>query len=132
MTAPEKTDEIIKQSAFLSWSLYATCPHCTETVDLADIDDSDAGWLTLYRGAWSCRPGKVVVRLKHGHEQSPEDVVAVISAVAARMADSPAGRPREQAGQVAVTKANVAFNIAGFALMKHEKELLDPYRIPDA
>ena len=101
-------------------------------VDLADIDDSDAGWLTLTSGTWSCRSGKVIVKLRHGHETPPEDVVGVISAVAARMADSPMGRSREHAGQVDVTKAQVAPNISGFALMKHEKELLDPYRIPDA
>lgn len=100
------------------------------TVDLANIDDSEAGFLELSVGCWSPRAGKTRVELQHGYDDVPEDVVAVIVQTAARAADSPAGRTREQAGGV-----NVGFGLTGagvsggLALLAHEKELLDPYRV---
>lgn len=99
-------------------------------VDLDDIDDSEAGYLTLVTGCWSTRPGKSVVQLQHGFETAPDDVVAVILAIAARAVDSPAGRTREHGGLVDIgfglTGAGVS---GGLALLEHEKTLLDRFRV---
>ena len=52
MITHEKPDEITKPTAVLSWSLYATCPHCNETMDLADIDDDNAVPSALFTNRW--------------------------------------------------------------------------------
>lgn len=53
MITHDKSDEIIKPSAVLSWSLYATCPHCNETMDLADIEDDNAVPVALFTNRWN-------------------------------------------------------------------------------
>lgn len=99
-------------------------------VDLTQVDVSEAGYLELFTGCWSARPGKTFVVLEHGHDPVPDDVVGVVAQVAARAIDSPSGRTREQAGGV-----NVGFGLTGvgvsggIALLEHEKAILDKYRV---
>ncbi|KQY58319.1 hypothetical protein ASD11_01235 [Aeromicrobium sp. Root495] len=99
-------------------------------VDLDQVDDSEAGYLQLNAGCWSPRPGKTFVVLTHGYENAPEDVVAVVTAVAARAIDSPSGRTREHAGEIDVGFALVGTGVSGgIALLEHEKAILDRYRV---
>jgi hypothetical protein len=95
-----------------------------------DVDDSEAGYLELYRGCWAPRAGKTLVTLEHGYEEAPADVVGVVAQVAARAIDSPAGRTREQAGGVNVGFAFTGAGVSGgLALLEHEKAILDKYRV---
>lgn len=104
-----------------------------KVVDLAEVDDSEAGYLELNTGCWSPRPGKTFVVLEHGYEEPPEDVVSVIVSAAARQLDSPAGRIREHAGEVDIGFALVGNGVSGgIALLEHEKAILDKYRVDGA
>lgn len=100
---------------------------------LAPDDDytwTDAGVLSgTGLGCWYSLP--VEVTFTHGYADVPEDVTAVVQAVARRAVDNPGSMVRRQVGPFAATYSQTGFNQSlPIALMDAEKEILDHYRIP--
>ena len=48
--------------ASLSWNLFVDCPHCNESIDLADSPHDDEGYFSvpLFGNKWEEIPGKNV------------------------------------------------------------------------
>jgi hypothetical protein len=83
-----------------------------------------SGFSGRYRG--------VEVDLTHGYAlDEVEDLVGVVLAAAARGLSSPMGQTREQAGGLSIQWATTAPGVSGgVAILEHERELVDAYRIP--
>lgn len=97
-----------------------------------DYDWSANGYLKLtgWCDYWSTRPRQVVVTFTHGFSEPPADVVGVVAAIASRAATSPTGTTSEQAGQVRLTYGTFNGVSGGVALLQHERDILNVYRIP--
>lgn len=79
---------------------------------------------------WSGHFRGVTVDMTHGFSDVPEDVRAIVMAVASRAQLSPDGVVRRQVGAVSESYSQTGFNVAGgVSLMPHEKADLDSYRI---
>lgn len=105
--------------------------NASDVVSLDDVDWSEAGYLELRCGHWTCRPRGVIATITHGYDTPPAEVVGVIMQVASRASSSPAGITREQAGSVSFSYALTAPGVSGgVALLEHERAILDHYRIP--
>lgn len=85
-------------------------------------------------GRWSDEFRDISVTFTHGYaEADVEDVKQVVLSVAARLLSSPTGAVREQAGSVSIAWALTAPGVSGgIALLGHEREVLDHYRIESA
>lgn len=98
-------------------------------VPLATVSWTTDGLLAATGRTWN---GVVEVDMLHGFEAG-SDVAAIITQVAARAQASPTGAVRTTVGQVTVQHGQVAPGVAGgLALMVHERELLEPYRLEPA
>lgn len=82
-------------------------------------------------GYWSPDFRSIVATIKHGYDfDDAADVVGVALAVATRQLSSPTGATREQAGQVSVSWAVTAPGVSGgIALLAHERDVLDHFRV---
>lgn len=105
-----------------------------EGVDLDLIDGlgwSASGYLERRGGCWSRRPRQIVVTLSHGFIDIPEDLVEVAVSIASRAASSPSGAVDEGTGPFRAKWATVAPGVAGgVALLQHERDILDLYKLP--
>lgn len=101
------------------------------TLTADDYDWSADGYLELRNGyCWSRRPRQVSVKFTHGFDPVPEDLIGVAVGVAARAVASPSGATREQVGSVALGYGTFNGVSGGIALLEHEKEQLDQFRLP--
>lgn len=115
-------------------SLYVTevTAVSNEGTALTDVeyDWSESGYIESRYGCWTTRPRQVEVEFTHGYDDIPADVVGVAVAVAARAIASPSGATRQQVGAVALGYATVNGASGGIALLQHERDILDQYRLP--
>ena len=96
-----------------------------------EFDWSETGFLELLTGQTPYRPRAIEVTFTHGHTAVPPEVVEVLVSVANRAISSPTGATREQAGAVSFNWATVAQGVSGgIALLAHEREILDVYKLP--
>lgn len=115
----------------------AVGPVVEDTTSLTDSTDyrwSADGSVKRKSGYWSDDYRILTVTLTHGYFlQDVPDVVRVILAVVARELSSPTGATREQAGAVSVSWAISSPGVSGgIALLQHERDVLDHYRIEGA
>ena len=100
-----------------------------QPVTLADMQWSASGFLHRPVG-WTSNLRGVEVTFSHGYDDVPLEVQAVVLSVAARAAASPDGITRTQVGSVSVSFSQSATNVAGgVALLDHERDVLDRYRL---
>lgn len=101
-------------------------------VDMVNgADWSETGYLELRSGCWTRRPRQIVVTLNHGFEDAPADLVEVVVSIASRAASSPSGAVEESTGPFRAKWAAVAPGVAGgLALLQHERDILDLYKLP--
>ena len=79
---------------------------------------------------WSGHFRGITANITHGFATTPEDVRAVVLAVAARAQVSPDGVVRRQTGAVSESYSQTGFNVAGgISLMPHEKDALARYKL---
>lgn len=102
------------------------------SVDLTTgLDWSASGYLELRSGCWSHRPRQIVVELNHGFADIPGELVEAVVSVASRAASSPAGAVEESTGPFRAKWSAVAPGVAGgIALLQHERDMLDLYKLP--
>jgi hypothetical protein len=100
-------------------------------LDPSEYDWSAGGWIELRSyGWWTDRPRQIEVTLTHGYTTAPATLAGVAASVAARAIASPSGATREQVGSVALGYGTFNGVSGGIALLEHEKEQLDQYRLP--
>lgn len=101
-------------------------------VDLVDgVDWSKTGYLELRSGCWTRRPRQIVVTLDHGFAEIPDELVEIVVSIASRAASSPAGAVEESTGPFRAKWSAVAPGVAGgLALLQHERDILDLYKLP--
>jgi hypothetical protein len=131
--APRRNEDLVVDGDGSSL-LHLPTMHVTEVaavlVDDELLDPSKYRWsadgmLERRDGArWPAAFRSVKVTLEHGYDPVPDGLVAAILGYAARLGDSPAGRVREQVGQV-----GVGFTATGLPLTEAEKADLAPYRL---
>jgi len=79
---------------------------------------------------WSGRLRSITASITHGFPDIPEDVRAVVLAVAARAKASPDGVVRRQVGPFSESYSQTGFNVAGgVSLLQHEKDALARYKL---
>jgi hypothetical protein len=79
---------------------------------------------------WSGHFRAIAANITHGFDEVPQDVRAIVLAVAARAQVSPDGVVRRQAGAVSESYSQTGFNVAGgVSLVPHEKEALARYKL---
>lgn len=98
------------------------------------LDSSSYEWSTigqLWRPwPWTGHYRSVTASITHGFPDVPEDVRAVVLAVAARAKASPDGVTRRQTGAVSESYSQTGFNVAGgVSLLQHEKDALARYKL---
>lgn len=100
-------------------------------VDLDDVDWSESGYLERRCGHWTSRPRQIVVELNHGYEDAPAELVEVVVSIASRASSSPSGAVDEGTGPFRAKWSAVAPGVAGgLALLQHERDILDKYKLP--
>lgn len=108
----------------------------SDTVELDDVEWTTAGYLKR-SSAWTRKLRGVSVAISHGYTTVPPEVREIVMNAAARGLLTPAGgvvRDQEAVGDYSIsnTYSQIGFNQAGgSALMEHEKNVLDNYRIPN-
>jgi hypothetical protein len=81
-------------------------------------------------GESSITGARVVVKMTHGFEQVPEDLVDLTLMMASRALGAPLGYTREQSGQRSVTHSLTAAGVAGgTVILDHERDELATYRL---
>jgi hypothetical protein len=98
------------------------------TVD--DYDWSAIGYLQRRGACWSTRPRQVQVTYTHGYPVVPRELIGVAAAIAARAIASPSGNTDESAGAVRISHGTFGGVSGGIALLEHERQLLDRYKLP--
>jgi len=98
------------------------------------LDGSSYQWSEvgqLWRAwPWSGDFRAITATITHGFPVVPEDVRAVVLAVAARAKASPDGVVRRQAGPFSEAYSQTGFNVAGgVSLLQHEKDALARYKL---
>lgn len=103
----------------------------TDDGSLLAVED-DYRWTgsgVLTRGYWS--DTEVVVEFTHGYAEVPEDVEAVVQAIARRAVDNPGSLVRETEGPFSRTySTNENAQYSPLTLLDSEKEALRRYRLP--
>lgn len=92
-----------------------------ETVNLADIEWSEAGFL-VRDTFWTRKRRGVTVEITHGYDTVPAEVTGLVKAIAQRAVDNPGARVRTQDGPFS--------DVFAEGLTDHEKAVLDRYRLP--
>jgi hypothetical protein len=73
----------------------------------------------------------LTVRLRHGYDEAPPEVTAVVQAVAQRVVNNPKGLVRETIGPFVDSYAvGLSGAAAGLTLLGDEQRALAPYRLP--
>jgi hypothetical protein len=100
-------------------------------IDVATIDASPDGTIALTSGCWSRRLGGIRITMEHGYDiDDVADIQNLIVSIAARAAVSPNGVVQEATGSVNIRFSTFGGGASGgVALMSHERELLDSYRL---
>lgn len=93
------------------------------------VDFSRDGIVELHSGSWSRRLGGVKLTIDHGFDDAHELTALAIS-IAARAASSPRGVTSEASDGVSIQFSRFGGGASGgVALMGHEYQLLDLYKI---
>lgn len=100
-------------------------------IDVSTIDASADGTIALTSGRWSRRLGGIRITMEHGYDlDDVADLQNLIVSIAARAAVSPNGVVQEATGAVNIRFSTFGGGASGgIALMSHERELLDSYRL---
>lgn len=137
--APSRADQVVTvsgtgSSIVMLPSMYVTAVASVVVDGYTLVEGTDyvvhrEGFLELSSPDWTSRytylPGTVVVTFTHGYAAPPDDVVAVVQAVASRSVDSPGSVT--QVGQVRYATGSDG---AGGALTSWERDALGTYRLP--
>lgn len=137
--APSRADQVVTLSGNGSSVIMLPSLYVTEVASVV-IDGNELaegtdfvvhreGFIELSSPDWTSRysylPRTVVVTFTHGYSTPPDDVVAVVQAVASRSVDSPGSLT--QVGQVRYATGAEA---AGGSLTSWERDALGTYRLP--
>jgi hypothetical protein len=104
------------------------------TLASTDYRWSEDGSVKKKYGCWTDEFRAITAGISHGYDAwDVADIARVAMAVVIREMSSPTGATREQAGAVSISWAVTAPGVSGgIALLQHERDILDHFRIVGA